>query len=122
VIVSVKFVSVPTHDQDRALAFYTEKLGFRLITDQPFGAGQRWIELGIGHSETRFVLFTPPGEEEKVGCRFNGALACDDVEATYRQLSERGVTFEAPPTCQPWGMFAVMRDSEGNRFILSSRT
>jgi len=121
-IVSVKFVSIPTRDQDRALAFYTEKLGFRLITDQPFGPTQRWIELGIGHSDTRFVLFTPPGDEDQVGCRFHGALACDDVEATYRQLVERGVEFEAPPTRQPWGMFAVMTDSEGNRFVLSSRT
>ena len=74
-IVSIKFVSVPTHDQDRALAFYTEKLGFRLITDQPFGPGKRWIELGIGHSDTRFVLFTPPGDEDKVDGQFNGALA-----------------------------------------------
>lgn len=121
-ILGVKFVSVPARDQDRALAFYTEKLGFRLITDQPFGPEQRWIELGIGHSDTRFVLFTPPGEEDKVGQRFNGALACDDVEATWRQLSERGVTFETPPTRQPWGTFAVMLDSEGNRFTLSSRS
>src|SRR5215469_11897858 len=117
-IVSVKFVSVPTRDQDRALAFYTEKLGFRLITDQPFGPEQRWIELGIGNAETRFVLFNPPGQEAEAGTHFNGALACDDVEATYRQLSERGVSFDAPPTRQPWGTFAVMRDSEGNRFVL----
>lgn len=121
-IVSVKFVSIPTQDQDRALNFYTEKLGFRLVTDQPFGPDQRWIELAIGHSDTRFVLFTPPGEEGKVGQRFNGALACDDVEATHRQLVVRDVTFEAPPTRQPWGLFAVMLDSEGNRFVLSSRT
>lgn len=120
-IVSVKFVSVPTSDQDRALAFYTEKLGFRLITDQPFGPGRRWIELGIGHSDTRFVLFTSPGDEDKIGGRFSGALACDDVEATHRQLTERGVEFEAAPTRAPWGMFAVMLDSEGNRFVLSSR-
>ena len=125
-IVSVKFVSVPTRDQDRALAFYTETLGFRLITDQPFGPpgaepAQRWIELGIGHSDTRFVLFTPPGDEDKVGGRFSGARACDDVEATHRQLTQRGVEFESPPTRAPWGMFAVMLDSEGNRFVLSSR-
>jgi predicted enzyme related to lactoylglutathione lyase len=120
-IVGVKFVSVPTWDQDRALAFYTEKLGFRLITDQPFGPDQRWIELGIGHSDTGFVLFTPPGDEENIGGRFNGALACDDVEATHRQLTDRGVEFETPPTRQPWGMFAIMVDSEGNRFVLSSR-
>lgn len=121
-ITNVKFVSVPTRDQDRALAFYTEKLGFRLITDQPFGPDQRWIELGIGNSDTRFVLFTPPGEDGTAGCRFNGALACDNVEATHRQLSARGVEFEAPPARQAWGTFAVMLDSEGNRFVLSSRT
>lgn len=120
-IVGVNFVTVPAQDQDRALAFYTEKLGFRLITDQPFGPGQRWIELGIGHSDTRFVLFTPPGDEDKVGGRFSGALACDDVEATHRQLTERGVEFEAAPTRQPWGTFAIMVDSEGNRFVISSR-
>jgi predicted enzyme related to lactoylglutathione lyase len=120
-IVHVKFISIPTRDQDRALAFYTEKLGFRLITDQPMGPDQRWIELGIGASETRFVLFTPPGHEDRVGSQFNGSLACDDVEATYRQLSERGVEFVSPPAKQPWGTFAIMRDSEDNQFVLSSR-
>ncbi len=119
-IVNVKFVSLPVSDQDRALAFYTEKVGFRLITDQPMGPSQRWIELGIGHSDTRFVLFTPDGAEP--GGQFNGALACDDVEATYRQLTERGVEFDAPPTKQPWGTFAIMIDSEGNRLVLSSRS
>jgi len=120
-IIGVKFVSIPSRDQDRALKFYTEKLGFKLITDQPFSPEQRWIELRIGNSETRFVLFTPEGDEDKLGQMFGGALVCDDVEATYRQLSERGVSFETPPTSQPWGTFAVMVDSEGNRFVLSSR-
>jgi len=89
----VKFVSVPTRDQDRALAFYTEKLGFRVVTDQPFTDRQRWIELRIGNSETRFVLFTPDGHEDRIGTFFNGSLACDDTEATYRQLKLRGVEF-----------------------------
>ena len=39
----VKFVSIPVADQDRALAFYTETLGFRLLTDQPFSEKQRWL-------------------------------------------------------------------------------
>lgn len=120
-IIQVKFVSIPTTDQDRALAFYTEKLGFRLITDQPTGPTQRWIELAIGTAETRFVLFTPPGEEARIGSQFNGALACDDVEATYRQLSQRGVEFSTPPTKQPWGIFAILKDPDGNQFVLSSR-
>ncbi|MEY2526674.1 MAG: hypothetical protein QOE73_1445, partial [Verrucomicrobiota bacterium] len=43
-IKQIKFVSVPVADQDRALDFYTEKLGFTIITDQPFDDKQRWIE------------------------------------------------------------------------------
>jgi predicted enzyme related to lactoylglutathione lyase len=66
------------------------------------------------------VLFTMDGEEGRVGTRMNCSLACDDVEATYRQLSERGVEFVSPPQKQPWGTFAIMKDSEGNDFVLSS--
>ena len=117
----VKFVSVPTHDQDRALAFYTEKLGFRVVTDQPFTDRQRWIELRIGNSETRFVLFTPDGHEDRIGSFFNGSLACDDAEATYRQLKQRGVEFVSEPKKEPWGTYAIFRDPDGNQFVLGSK-
>ena len=120
-IVGVNLVTVPVTDQDRALSFYTERVGFTLVTDRPFGSGQRWIELRIGTSATRFVLFTQPGKEGRVGEQFDGSLACDDVEATYRQLTSRGVLFEGAPTKEPWGTFAVMLDPDGNRFVLSAR-
>ena len=119
-ITSLKFMSIPVHDQDRALKFYTEKLGFRIATNQEMGPGKRWIELRIGKAETRLVLFTMEGEEGRVGTRMNCSLACDDVEATWRQLSERGVEFEGPPQKQPWGSYAIMKDSEGNRFVVGS--
>ena len=80
VITHVKFVGIPTRDQARALKFYTEKLGFEVSTDQPFNDQQRWIELRIAHSQTRVVLFTPPGHEDRIGSLFNGSIACDDVE------------------------------------------
>ena len=120
-ITNVKFVSVPTSDQDRALTFWTDQIGFTLSTDQPFSETQRWIELKIRDSDTRLVLFTPDGQEDRIGSFFNGALACDDVEATHRQLSERGVAFDGPPQKQAWGTFATFRDPDGNRFVLSSR-
>ena len=120
-ITHVKFVSVPTGDQDRAVAFWTSQVGFILVTDQPFNEKQRWIELAVGDSATRLVLFTPDSQEDRIGGFFNGALACDDVEATPRQLSERGVPFDSPPQKQPWGTFATFRDPDGNRFVLSSR-
>jgi predicted enzyme related to lactoylglutathione lyase len=120
-ITHLKFVSVPSRDQDRALAFWTEKVGFTVMSDQPFGETQRWIELKVRDSDTRLVLFTPDGHEDRIGGFFNGAFACDDVEATYRQLSERGVAFKSPPQKQPWGTFATFSDPEGNSFVLSSR-
>ena len=116
----LKFTGVPVRDQDRARAFWTEKMGFQVATDQPMGNGQRWIELRIAHSPTRVVLFTPPGHEDRVGTFFNGSLACDDVDATFRQLQQRGVEFVEAPAKQPWGTFAKFKDSEGNTFVLSS--
>ena len=120
-ITHIKFVSVPSRDQARALSFWTEQVGFTLLTDQPFGDSQRWIELSVHDSDTRLVLFTPEGHEERIGGFFNGAFACDNVEATWRQLSERGVEFTGPPQRQPWGTFAMFRDPDGNQFVLSSR-
>ena len=120
VITHVKFVGIPTRDQERALKFYTEALGFAVATDQPFNDKQRWIELRIGHSPTRVVLFTPDGHEDRIGTFFNGSIACDDVEATYRQLRARGVEFVQEPQQQPWGTFAMFKDPDGNQFVLSS--
>ena len=119
-ITHLKFAGIPTRDQERALKFWIEQVGFELHTDQPMGA-QRWIELKIRNSTTGVVLFTPEGHEDRVGTFFNGSFACDDVEATYRQMSERGVEFVKPPEKAPWGTFAIFKDPEGNSFVLGSR-
>ena len=118
-ITHIKFVNIPVTDQDRALAFYTEKLGFKLVTDQPHDEKQRWIELRIAGSDTRVVLFNPSNHQ--VGGFFPGALACDDVEKTYEQLKARGVEFLGPVNKTHWGEFAMMKDPDGNQILLSSR-
>ncbi|HLW35026.1 MAG TPA: VOC family protein [Chthoniobacterales bacterium] len=119
-IKQVKFVSIPVDDQNRALDFYTEKLGFTIITDQPFDERQRWIELRIPKADTRVVLFTADGEEKRIGSFMNMSYSCDDVDKTYAELKNRGVEFEGPPEKQPWGTYAMFKDSEGNRFVVSS--
>lgn len=118
-ITHVKFVSIPVADQARALAFYTEKLGFTILTDAPMGE-QRWIELQCGRAETRVVLFTPEGHQDRVGGFFNGSFATDDVEKTYDELRARGVEFVKPPEKAPWGTFTIFKDSEGNQFVLGT--
>jgi catechol 2,3-dioxygenase-like lactoylglutathione lyase family enzyme len=118
-IKQLKFASIPTRDQDAALAFWTEKVGFRVATDQPMGPGKRWIELAIPGAQTGIVLFTPDGHEDRIGTFFNGSFACDNVAYTYQLLSARGVTFVEPPSKQPWGSFAKFVDPDGNTFVLS---
>ena len=62
----IKLASIPVRDQEVALQFYTDKLGFKVLTDQPFG-NQRWIELGIPGAESKLALFTPEGHENRIG-------------------------------------------------------
>ena len=119
-VTHVKFVSIPTTDQDRALAFYTERLGFKVLTDQPFGP-QRWIELRIGVVGHTVRAVHDGRQDPGRASSFAGALACDNVERTYDELTARGVEFVSPPKKEPWGTFAVMKDPDGNQFVLSSR-
>lgn len=119
-ITRLKFVSIPTRDQERALRFWTEKMGFVVTTDQPMGEESRWIELAIPGAETGVVLHTFDGHEDRIGTPFNGAFACEDVIRTYQQLSAAGVVFDAPPSEEPWGSYATFRDPDGNSFVLSS--
>jgi predicted enzyme related to lactoylglutathione lyase len=122
-IKGVKFVSIPVHDQDRALAFYTEKLGCRVVTDAPMGPGpgQRWIELAFPRAETEIVLFTAPGQEGWIGNFLNISFWTDDVFATAAELEARGVEMVRGAKKEPWGSSAIFKDSEGNQFVLSSR-
>jgi predicted enzyme related to lactoylglutathione lyase len=108
-------------DQDSALNFYTVKLGFAVATDQSFGDGQRWIELRIPGADTRVVLFTPDGHEDRIGTLSNVTFLADDVAGTYEELSKLGVEFTSEPESMPWGTFATFKDVDGNSFVLSSR-
>lgn len=117
----IKFISVPVKDQDASLAFYTKKLGFRVQTDQPFGPGQRWIELAIPGADSGIALFTPPGHESRIGDFQPISFWCDDVFATAAILEKTGVTIVQAAKKETWGTSAIFADLDGNRFVLSSR-
>jgi predicted enzyme related to lactoylglutathione lyase len=116
----LKFVSIPVRDQDRAVDFYVNTLGFALVTDQPMGPGQRWIEIRPPKGDAGLALFTPPGREDQVGTFLGISLECDDVQKTYDELRARGVEFTKPPKTESWGVAAIMQDSEGNQLVLST--
>jgi predicted enzyme related to lactoylglutathione lyase len=118
-ITQLKFVSIPVTDQQRALDFYTQRLGFTIFTDQQFGEGMRWIELKVGRSDVKVVLFTPEEHKAWIGKPLNISFKCDDVAKTVAELRERGVQFEGEPQKFHWGWHAQFKDPDGNTFSLS---
>ena len=117
----IKFTELPVTDQNRALAFYTEKLGFRILQDTPYKDGWRWIELALPGAETAILL--TPRENTETGDRPTLVFAVDDVAITYEELQAKGVHFTQRPTRAPWKpgeSFALFRDSEGNTILIGS--
>jgi predicted enzyme related to lactoylglutathione lyase len=124
-------VQVWVHDQDEALAFYTEKLGLELRDDVtvPELGNFRWLSVGVpGQPDVAIVLMAVPGapvfDEETRGqimaLMSKGAasglfFATDDCRASYEELSKRGVEFSQEPTEQPYGIDAGFRDPSGNQ-------
>lgn len=117
----VKFVGIPVRDQDVALKFYTEALGFKVTTDQPFSPTQRWIELMIPGADTGLALFTPEGHEDRIGSFHSISFWSDDVFATAAGMKAKGVVFFQEPKTEFWGTSAIFEDPDGNKFVLSSR-
>ena len=120
-IKGIKFASIPVADQDRALEFYTQKLGCRIITDQPFNDEQRWIELGIPGAETSLVLFTMDEHRDHIGTPAHVTFWTDNVEKTCAEMKAKGVVFVKEPQKQDWGTFAIFKDSEGNQFVVGTK-
>jgi catechol 2,3-dioxygenase-like lactoylglutathione lyase family enzyme len=119
-IKAIKFASIPVKDQDAALAFYTTKLGLKVITDSPFDGKQRWIEVGFPRAETKLVLFTADGQEKMIGGFMNITFMADDVFATAKEMKDRGVEFVQEPEKADWGTAAIFKDPDGNQFVLST--
>jgi catechol 2,3-dioxygenase-like lactoylglutathione lyase family enzyme len=117
----IEIVSIPVRDQDASLKFYTEALGFKVLTDQPFTEDQRWIELIIPGAESRLALFTPEGHADRIGSFQPVTFWCDDVFATAKVLKTKGVEFAAEPKTEVWGTMAIIKDVDGNQFVVSSK-
>ncbi len=118
-ITHVRTVGVYVRDQQRALDFYVDKLGFEKRADEPMGPEARWIEVAPPGAQTVLVLYTPPGLEDRIGTVSNLVFDCDDIQATYAQLRDRGVEFSEPPALQSWGMLmAIFKDVDDNNFVL----
>ena len=135
---SLATAQVWVHDQDEALAFYTDKLGLELREDVtvPEMGNFRWLSVGVpGQDDVAIVLMAVPGPpvfEEETREQIHALLAkgasgglffvTDDIRGTYEELKGRGVEFTQEPTEQPYGLDAGLRDPSGNHFRMMQRT
>jgi lactoylglutathione lyase len=117
-------VSLFVSDQDRAKAFYTDVLGFELRADEPLypGAASRWIAVAPEGADTEVILYLPDDNWEHykgvVGESQALTFNVTDMDGLVAELRSKGVTFFQEPDRQPWGTYAMIRDSEGNGLML----
>ena len=130
-------VQVWVHDQDEALAFYTDKLGMELREDVtvPEMGNFRWLSVGIPGQDVSITLMAIPGPpvfDDETRESINKLLAkgasgglffaTDDAQKSYDELKGRGVEFTQEPTEQPYGVDAGFRDPSGNQMRVAQRS
>jgi uncharacterized glyoxalase superfamily protein PhnB len=120
-------------DQEEALEFYRDKLGFEVHTDMPMTDDLRWLTLSPkGQPDLEIVLmqiasgpaFSAEAAEEMKALVRKGALGIgvfetDDIHGDYERLSKQGVEFVSPPEEKFYGTEAVVKDTSGNWFSLT---
>ncbi|MGH2979252.1 MAG: VOC family protein [Solirubrobacterales bacterium] len=115
-------VIVPVSDQDRALEFYLDTLGFEKRGDTPYGKGERWVEVAPPGAATTIAL-VPPREGESTGIETRVGFTSEDIEADHAHLRDRGV--EADEAVMRMGdpvpPLFFFRDPDGNRFFIVER-
>jgi catechol 2,3-dioxygenase-like lactoylglutathione lyase family enzyme len=121
-------------DQDEALDFYAQKLGFEVNTDAMMD-DFRWLTVSPPErpdQELVLLVPDPPMMDEESSAQVKalvakgalgaGAFETDDCRVTYRELSARGVTFLSEPTERFYGIKATFRDNSGNWFSVTEHT
>jgi len=113
-------VIVPVSDQDRAIEFYVDKLGFQRRVDIPFGNGYRWVEVGLGDEVTTIALAPPPPGKATGNVQTGISLQTDDIDAYHAQLKAAGVDADAEVSRMgdPVPPMFWLRDPEGNTLLV----
>lgn len=125
-LTNIGTITVHVRDQDRALEYYTQKLGFEKRSDVPMDQGQRWIEVALPGAQTRILLYKATPEipratsyedaQAHIGKDTGMILEVDDIEATFAQFKANGVDIREAPQKHPWGWWGIFADQDGNTY------
>ena len=118
----IQVTGVFVSDQDKALAFYRDVLGFEVRNDMRLSEEFRWLEVAPPGADVALSLATPMNGGQ-AGGPSNIIFDTSDMDATAGALKTKGVTFIQEPAAQPWGgIMAMFSDPDGNVFSLVQRT
>lgn len=106
--ISVSKVLIAVDDQEKAKEFWTNQIGFEVVTDEPYGE-ERWLKVRPPGQPVALVLSVRSMAESRRSVPDNLPhsdvfFECADLEETYRALTESGVRFPVPPTKMPFGL------------------
>jgi lactoylglutathione lyase len=118
---AIKTVGIYVEDQQKAVQFYTTKLGFEIRRSQPMGPDASWVEVAPPGGQTCFVLYPKSMMENWIERKPSVVFHCSDVEATCQRLESLGVRIIMPPTPMDWGLFAIFADLDGNEFGVTAQ-
>jgi catechol 2,3-dioxygenase-like lactoylglutathione lyase family enzyme len=134
-ITKLNHVSIFVLNQDSAHDFYVNKLGFKVHTDAPMGPGKRWLtvvppdqpdlEITLMAIDEGMMFKKDAAEQMRElvqkGTFGFGVFECNDLLATYEELTAKGVEFTKPPTKEFYGYEALFKDDSGNWFSLGQK-
>jgi catechol 2,3-dioxygenase-like lactoylglutathione lyase family enzyme len=116
--------TVIVNDQDRALDFFVNTLGFEKISDVPMGPEMRWVTVRPVGASTELALGTPQWFSGRTTGGPTGiSIISTDIDAEHAALTAKGVRFKGPVEMMPWGAKAAwFFDPDGNEFFLAEET
>lgn len=117
----IVYVALFVSDQDKALNFYTDVVGFEKRVDSPTTDGPRFLTVGVPGQDFELVLWPgTPGQGQPVLGRVPATYTIEtpDCHKAFDALTSRGVKFETAVLEYPWGYIAVFQDPDGNRLQL----
>jgi phosphoserine phosphatase RsbU/P len=118
-------VNIFVRDQDRSLEFYRDQLGFKVVVDENYESGGRWVAVAPPDGNTVLALVAPTRKSEEyrlIGRCRHAMLVTEDVMAKFEEWQKRGVRFHHPPQTTLWGgIFTRFEDVDGNTFSLVGR-
>ena len=121
----ITHIALVVRDYDDAIAFYTQKMGFRLLEDTVLSETKRWVLVAPTGAEECALLLAKavgPVQENAIGNQTGGRvflfLRTDDFFRDYRAMLDKGIRFVRPPSSESYGTVAVFEDLYGNLWDL----